>query len=185
VIGQLAVEVGAHGDQHRRAQREQAVDERMAATAVVAQRVELLELVDDELAGVVGHVELRRAARDHDRRAVELLDLAREHRRHDAGAHDGGLAAARRADDGEQPPRLEPTDDIGDDVLAPEEERAVGGLEGQKAAVRALAGRQRVGQPGAAQRADPLQGSDAAQPVGPEVDEVVSLRRDDELRGGR
>ena len=133
VIGHLAVEVGAHGDQHRRAQREQAVDERPAAIAVVTKRVELLELVDDdELVRVVGHVELGRGARDHDRRAVELLDLAREHRRHDTGAHDGGLAAARRADDGEQPPRLEPIDGIGDDVLAAEEERAVGGLEGQE-----------------------------------------------------
>ena len=45
---QLAVEVGPHADRHRSGVREQRVDEALARCRVVAERVQLLELVDDD-----------------------------------------------------------------------------------------------------------------------------------------
>ena len=60
VAGELAVHVSAYGDHDGRAEREQTIDERVAACAVVTQREELLELVDDDQ--LVGGVRARRAA---------------------------------------------------------------------------------------------------------------------------
>ena len=48
VVAQPPVQVGAHADHDRRGEREQPVDERVAARRVLTQRVELLELVDDD-----------------------------------------------------------------------------------------------------------------------------------------
>ena len=53
VIGEPAVHVGSHADRHRPADGQQRVDERLPATGVLAQREQLLELVDDHQHGGV------------------------------------------------------------------------------------------------------------------------------------
>ena len=58
------------------------------------------------------------------------------------GAQHRGLAAARGADDRQQPAGRQPRDQLGDDLFAAEEVVAVLGLERQQAAVRALGRRQ-------------------------------------------
>ena len=82
----------------------------LAALAVVAQREELLELVDDDepVAGRPSTSSRGSAPGVTIVARLEPVDLAARDRGDDAGAQDRGLAAARRADDGEQPPGREP-----------------------------------------------------------------------------
>ena len=71
-------------------------------------------------------------------------DLAGTHGGSDARAQNGRLAAARCADDREQPAGREPPDDLRRDLFAAEEEGAVIGLEREQTLVRAPARRRRA-----------------------------------------
>src|SRR3954471_24960968 len=93
--------------------------------------------------------------------ALDRRDLPRTHRGDDAGPQQRRLAAARGADDGEQPAGDEPRDRVRGDVLAAEVEAAVVRLEGRQAAVRALRRRERGRDAGAAECADALRAADA------------------------
>ena len=97
----------------------------------------------------------------------EPVDLAGAHGGDDAGAQQRGLAAARRADDGEQPAGREPADRRR--PRPPRGRRRSGGRPASKAeqaAVRALGRRRRRSTPGPAS-ADALRRADAPSRCGP------------------
>ena len=109
----------------------------VALAVVVAQREQLLELVDDEQP-----VERPRAPPWLGARGD---DVGVPRRGADAGPQHRRLAAARRADDGDERVAREPLDEVGDDGLAAEVAVRVVGPEREEARVRALGGwRRRV-----------------------------------------
>ena len=69
--------------------------------------------------------------------ALGAGDDAVGQRRQETGPHGRGLAAARGADHREQGRADQPGDELGDQALAAEEVRGVGGIERRQAAVRA------------------------------------------------
>ena len=138
------VDVGPQADRDAPAPPQQRVDEGGATGGVVAQDEQLLELVDDQQRlRPVGHVEHGLDAGRHDDGVVDPGDPPGAGGSDEAGAQHGRLAAARRADDGDQLSAGHAGDEVGHDRLAAEEEALVAGLERQQAAVRALARRQR------------------------------------------
>ena len=137
VVAQLPVEVGAHADHDRRGQREQSVDEGVAARVILTQRVELLELIDDDqLARIVRRLEPRLGAGDQNPGALDRLDFTRQCGGDHAGAQHRRLAAPRGADDRQQPTGRQAREDLLDDILTSEEEPPVVGLERQQPAIR-------------------------------------------------
>ena len=122
-----------------------------AAGGVVAQREQLLELVDDDAAAPAGRARRAPASAPGvtSDGVVDPGDLAGARGGDEAGAQHRGLAAARGADDGEQPAGREPADESATTSSRPKKKRAVAGLEGEQAAVRAVGDRRRrVGRPG-------------------------------------
>jgi hypothetical protein len=100
---ELSVQIGAHTDRDRSADCEQRVDERAPRVRVVAQREELLELVDDdEPVGRIVEVERRRGARCEERRMSQPVRLPGADGSDDAGPQHRRLATARRPDDRQQ-----------------------------------------------------------------------------------
>jgi hypothetical protein len=87
VRSELAVHVGSHADRDRSPDRQQRIDECLPARGVVAQREQLLELIDDHKRGrIVGDVEPRRPARPDQGSACDAVDFARPHGGDDAGS---------------------------------------------------------------------------------------------------
>ncbi len=136
---QLAVEVGAHPDRHRPRVREQRVDEALPRVGVVAERVQLLELVDDD--------ERRGIAVDRRGRLRPGLQQPRTRKPGSSPASTDAIRPARSSEDFPLPdaptsasrrPRREPFDDRAQALLAPEEELAVARVERQQPAVGAL-----------------------------------------------
>ena len=113
VRAEPAVDVGAYSDRDGAAQPQQRVDVRVSALRVVAQREQLLELVDDE--EPVRRRPRRRetgaapGVRSEACRSPSISPSA--HGGDDAGAQHRGLAAARGADDGEQSAGRKPPDE--------------------------------------------------------------------------
>ena len=127
--------------------RTSSVDEPGPLVLVTAGREQLLELVDHQQAPSLAAEPLGRApqhaqrllagAYQRLRPVVAAGQHAARQRRQQPGSDHGGLAAARRADDGEQRRADEPRDQLGDEPLAPEEVRGVVGVEGRQPLVRA------------------------------------------------
>ena len=82
----------------------------LRAVRVVAQREELLELVDDDAAGRARRARRARLGRPASAATAPSIPATSPARDggHQAGAQDRGLAAARGADDGQQTPGREP-----------------------------------------------------------------------------
>ena len=161
MCAEAAVDVGPKADRDAPAPRQQRVDEGGATGGIVAQDEQLLELVDDQQRlRPVGHAEHGLGARRHDHGVVDPGNPPGAGGRDEAGAQHGRLAAARRADDGEQLAAGHAGDEVGHDRLAAEEEALVAGLERQQAAVRAVGdGRRPDARP--RQSEDPLGRADA------------------------
>ena len=110
----------------------------ICSSAIAAGHEQLLELVDEHEAGVqptavAPAVHRRARLGDLRRRGVTMTDVQppgtgstpAASAGSSAGPHERRLAAARRADDGEQTGSRQPGDELGDETLAPEE---VGGV---------------------------------------------------------
>ena len=78
--------------------------------------------------------------------------------------------------DRQQPAGLQAREDLLDDLLAPEEEPPVVGLEREQTAIGGLAGGQRRADPRSLEGVDPLRRAESAQPVRAEVDELAAGR---------
>ena len=151
--GAVAVEVGAHGDEHERAPtgvaraRHERVDERRALRVVAAGGERLLELVDrDDPAlargqlggGALERRERVRAGADQRLRpALAAGQDAVDERGQQAGAQGRGLAAGRRPDDAHQPRPGQARDHVGHQLLTAEEHWRVVNVERREALERA------------------------------------------------
>ena len=165
VGGAASVEVRPQRDRYGLFAREQAVDEARAQLVVVAEREDLLELVDDQQPAGLG-----------DRGALAGRDgLARAERGQHAGPQHRGLAAAGAADDRDEAPLAQAGDQGGGELLAAEEQLAIVALEGEQAGIGALGRRLRRANTRRGEREDVLGLAHAAQPVGTEIDEGLSL----------
>ena len=174
VVAQLPVEVGAHADHDRRGQREQSVDEGVAARLVLTQRVELLELIDDDqLARIARRLEPWLGAGNQNPGALDRLDFTRQCRGDHAGAQYRRLAASRGPYDRQQPTRRQAREDLVDDILTSEEEPPVAGLERQQPPIGRLSGGQRRADRRSLYGMDFLRRAESAQPVRTEVDQLT------------
>ena len=151
--GAVAVEVGAHGDEHERAPMcvacagDERVDERRPFRAAVAGGERLFELVDrDDRAvacgqlggGVLERRQRMRAGPDQRLRpALAAGQDAVGQRGEQAGAQGRGLAAARRPDDAHQSRARQAGDHVGHQPLAAEEHRRIVDVERREALERA------------------------------------------------
>ena len=147
ISGAAPVEVGAHREHDGGVRSHEQIDEPGPLVLVTAGREQLLELIDHQKAPSLAAESLGRApqlaqrllagADQRLRPVVAAGQHAARQRRQQPGSDHGGLAAARRADDGEQRRADEPRDQLGDEPLAPEEVRGVVGVEGRQPLVRA------------------------------------------------
>ena len=182
---ELAVEVGTNADHHGAGKVEQRVDEVAPLSWVVAQREQLLELVDDhQLAGFSRDVQPGVGARRQQTNAVDPLDLAGLDGGSHSGPEDRGLAAARGAHEGHEPAGSEAIEKVPHHVLAPEEVRAVLRPEGQQAAIRTVRDGKGCVDAGSLERVDPLRSGQSLQAVRSDVHQLAALgqARGDEVR---
>ena len=134
VRGALPVEVGAHGEHDLAVVLHQRVQERRPLGGVVADREDLLELVDHEQVGGLD-ARVGAGADDPHRPALRARQRATRERRQQPRPHGRRLAAPGRPDDGEQRRADEPRDEFGHEPLTAEEVLRVRGVERAEAHV--------------------------------------------------
>ena len=160
----------------------------LALRCVGAEGEQLLELVDDEQnTGLARHVDRQAGPGGAQRHAGDTGDQALLGCADESGAQHRRLAAPRRADQRQQRTRGQTSRELGHDLLATEEEAAVGGFERLQAAVGALGCRQRRGNARPREREHPLGRTQTAQAMRAQVHEPVPLgqARRHELGGDR
>jgi hypothetical protein len=176
----VPVEVRSHRDDGLPTSAQELVEEPSPPRLVGAQGEGLLQLIDHEQLTVAIQVRgLERRDRigpgREQRRARHPRNVTSAHSRDDSGANQRRLARTGCPDDGDEPTAAEPGQDVVEDVVAAEEQVRVVRLELQEAAIRALGGRRHRRQRRCRQRVHVLRLTEAAQAVGPEVDEPEAV----------